>query len=335
LLYVLHGEDDFSRHQALEKIKVGVGDQTALATNTTVLDGQRVTVDQLRAVCEAAPFLAEKRLVIVHGLLERFESRPKPGRQPKGSAGRQDDTQTFTQYMGGIPESTLLILIDGRLKGANPLLRAVSSRARVMAFTPLKEARLRQWIQERVGQGGDSIAPGAVDMLVRFVGGNLWVMAGEIDKLVLYTSGRRIEEADVRRMVSYAQEASVFTMVDAILEFKAGPAEQLLERLLQQGAPPAYLLVMLSRQVRRVVQAKELVGQRRSEAEMMRRLEIPVDFALRRTLDQAAGYSMTRLKEVYHRLLEADLAIKTGRYDPELALNILLADLGQRTGAGG
>jgi DNA polymerase-3 subunit delta len=136
-------------------------------------------------------------------------------------------------------------------------------------------------------------------------------------------------------MVSYAQEASVFTMVDAIPEFKAGPAEQLLERLLQQGAPPAYLLVMLSRQVRRVVQAKELVGQRRSEAEMMRRLEIPVDFALRRTLDQAAGYSMTRLKEVYHRLLEADLAIKTGRYDPELALNILLADLGQRTGAGG
>ena len=43
------------------------------------------------------------------------------------------------------------------------------------------------------------------------------------------------------------------------------------------------------------------------------------------TVDEkdAAG----RLKEVYHRLLEADLAIKTGRYDSELALNILAAEL--------
>ena len=39
---------------------------------------------------------------------------------------------------------------------------------------------------------------------------------------------------------------------------------------------------------------------------------------------------MGRLREVYHTLLDADLAIKTGKYDGELALNILIADLCQR-----
>ncbi|MFC1942384.1 hypothetical protein ACFLWU_04110, partial [Chloroflexota bacterium] len=46
--------------------------------------------------------------------------------------------------------------------------------------------------------------------------------------------------------------------------------------------------------------------------------------------DQANKYSLARLKEVYHRLLEADLSIKTGKYDGELALNILIAEVGQR-----
>ncbi|MFC1931727.1 hypothetical protein ACFLXJ_05975 [Chloroflexota bacterium] len=80
---MLYGEDDFSLHQSLEEIKRDIGDQTTLEANTTVFDGQQVTVDQLSTVCEAMPFLAEKRLVIIQGLLERFEDRGKFGRQKK------------------------------------------------------------------------------------------------------------------------------------------------------------------------------------------------------------------------------------------------------------
>ena len=50
---------------------------------------------------------------------------------------------------------------------------------------------------------------------------------------------------------------------------------------------------------------------------------------MRKTLEQADRYSWERLKEVYYKLLEADLSIKTGRFDGELTLNILLAELCQ------
>jgi len=155
-------------------------------------------------------------------------------------------------------------------------------------------------------------------------------MANEIDKLALFASGRRIEEEDVKLVVSYAQEANVFAMVDAVLEFRAGVAEQLLQKLLQRGAAPAYLLVMLSRQVRMIVRVKELRNQRKSEMEIQDKLGLTSEFALRKTSEQAGRYSLARLKEVYHRLLEADLSIKTGKYDAELALNILIAELCQR-----
>ena len=131
------------------------------------------------------------------------------------------------------------------------------------------------------------------------------------------------------KVVSYAQESNVFAMVDAILEFKPGLAEKLLQQLLREGAAPAYLLFMLWRQVQMIVRVKELRSRGEPEAEIQDRLGLPSEFTLRKTIEQADRYPLPRVKEVYHKLLEADLAIKTGKYEGELALNILIAELGQ------
>jgi len=332
LLYILLGQDDFSRRQALEEIKKGMGDQILLATNTTTLDGQQLTLDQLRAVSETVPFLAERRLVIVNGLLGRFEPKSKSRRQGKTASivNQQNEYKSFGAYITQIPDSTTLMLIDGRIGSSNPLLREISAKAQIKSFPRLKNARLRQWIGQRVKQEGGSISPEAMELLTKLIGSELWIMASEINKLVLFTSGRRIEEEDVKRLVSHAQEANVFAMVDAILVFKAGVAEQLLQRLLEGGAAPAYLLVMLSRQVQMIVRAKELRNRGESESEIQDKLGLTAEFALRKVLEQADRYPMRQIVEVYHKLLETDLSIKTGRYSGELALNLLVADLCQR-----
>ncbi|MFB0559575.1 MAG: DNA polymerase III subunit delta [Dehalococcoidales bacterium] len=332
MLYILSGQDDFSLRQSLEGIKRNLGDQTMLATNTTTLDGQQLTLDQLRTVCETVPFLAEKRLVIVRGLLERFEPRGKSGRQKKitPETDRKDEYKSLGAYMGKLPDSVVLVLIEGRIGSNNPLLRELSNKAEVRSFPMLREAKLRQWIQRQVTDEGGSISPQAVELLIRLVGGDLWTMSNEINKLVLFTSGRCIGEEDVKMVVSYAQQTNVFAMVDAILAFKAGVAEQLLQQLLQRGAAPAYLLVMLSRQVQMIVRAKELRKQEAPKLEIQNKLGLTSEFALDKTLEQASRYPLERLKQVYHRLLEADLSIKTGKYDGELALNILIAEIGQR-----
>jgi len=332
LLYILLGQDDFSLRQSLEEIKRGIGDQTLLAANTTTLDGQQATVDQLRTVCETVPFLAEKRLVIVKGLLERFEPKSKPRRPKKSTSAsnQQNEYKSLVAYISKIPDSTMLVLVDGRIRSDNPLLRELSAKAKVMSFPRLSGTRLRQWIQRRVMEEGGSISPQAVDLMAKLVGSDLWIMSNEINKLILFTSGHRIEEENIKTVVSHTQESNVFAMVDAILEFKAGTAEESLQQLLQRGAAPAYLLVMLSRQVQMIVRTKELGKQGKSKIEIQNRLGLTSEFALNKTLEQADRYPLERLKDIYHKLLEADLAIKTGKYDGELALTILIAELCQR-----
>ncbi len=261
-------------------------------------------------------------------MLERFESKGRPGRQQKTRrTGQADESKSLGDCINKMPDSTVLVLLEGSLANNNPLFKELSDRAVVKTFPLLKSDKLRQWVQRRVKEEGGSISPQAVDLLTRFVGGDLWIMASEINKLVLFAAERRIEAEDVEAIVSYAQQTSVFAMVDAVVEFKAEMAQRLLQQLLQRGAAPAYLLAMLSRQVRMIVRARELKKQRKSGVEIQNKLGLRQEFALRRTLEQAGRYSLPRLKQVYHRLLEADLSIKTGKYDAELALDILVAEL--------
>ncbi|UCB43395.1 MAG: DNA polymerase III subunit delta [Dehalococcoidales bacterium] len=332
MLYILTGPDDYSLGQSLEKLKGSIGDPEALAVNTTVLEGQQVTIDQLRSVCEAAPFLAEKRLVIVKGLLQRFQPPGRQGRQGRGrkTSIQPDGYEALASYINTVPDSTILVLVEDEIKGTNPLFRTLSNKAKVHSFPLLRDGKLKQWVQGRVKEEDGSITPQAVELLARLVGSNLWVMSSEIDKLLLFTSGRHIEEEDIKQVVGYTQQTSVFAMVDAIVESRIKVAEQLLQELLQQGASSSYLMVMLARQLRLIVRTKDIQTARMSPNELRNRLNLTSEFVARKTLEQARRYSLPRLKQVYQQLLETDLAIKTGKYEPELALNILVAELCQR-----
>jgi len=244
LLYILSGEDDFSVHGALEEIKKGLGDRDMLSANTTVLDGAQLTTDELQPVCATVPFLAENRLVVVKGLLGRFEPKAGGGGRKKAAAkaSRKDECQAFAGCLTETPDSTVVVLVDGKLGGANPLRKALAGKATLKNYPRLRKPELKDWIEKRVKLGGGDISPMAVGLLVSHVGGNLWAMSSEIEKLLLFASGRGIEAEDVEKIVSHAREVNVFAMVDAILEFKARAAEQSLHSLLQRGAAPGYLM---------------------------------------------------------------------------------------------
>jgi DNA polymerase-3 subunit delta len=199
MLYILTGPDDFSHTEALAEIEKGLGDASMLTSNTSVFDGRKVTPGELAAVCQAMPFLAEKRLVIVEGLLGKFDSKAQTGKSRKTakSAPRQNDCESMAAILADLPESTVLVLIEEEVGKGNPLYAHISSKARVSSFSLLKGEKLSQWIKKRVAREDGRISSSAVSLLAKQVGGDLWVMAGEIGKLTMYALGRQIEEDDV------------------------------------------------------------------------------------------------------------------------------------------
>ncbi len=335
MFYILYGKDDFSLQQKLEEIKQELGSPEMLAVNTSVLDGQQLGLSRLIDACSAVPFLCPSRLVIVNGLLGRFEqksgSRQRVTRSKMKLNSGLEEWMGLADYVRQMPATTVLILVDGELnerKAANRLLKSLAPLAEVVTFSQFKDKDLSDWIQNRVRQGGGTISPGAIGLLIGLVGADLWTMSSEIDKLLAFCSGQPITEDSVRQLTSYAREANIFALVDAILEGRRKVAQQSLHRLLQEGVAPPYVLAMITRQLRLIVMAKEL-GRGLFQPEIRDRLESTSDYGLEKALKQARAYTFERVKSAYHRILEADIAIKTGKYDGDLALDLLVIELCQ------
>ena len=331
-LYIFYGEDDFSAREALGQLKAELGASEAMDPNTTVLDGRQLPFGQLTMLCDTLPFLAGRRLAVVEGLLGRFEDRPdrRPGPRASRAGGARElgEWAGLADYVGMMPPSTALVLLDGRLSPRNPLLRQLRGVAQVRDFPPLRGAQLQDWIRARAVQVGGRIAPGAARLLANHVGGNLRLLHEETRKLALYAGARPVQEEDVRQLVSYAREASIFVLIDAMIERRRGDAMRSLQQLLKQGAAAPFIVTMLARQLRLMVQAKVLTEEGASDAELGAALGTPSEFVLRKTLQQSQAYTLPELKGLYQRLLEADLAIKTGAMiEEELTLEVLVAEV--------
>lgn len=327
MLYILYGQDDFSLNQAVGKIKAGLGDQEMVGANTTNLDGQHLSLGELRNKCDTAPFLSLHRLVLVGGLLGRFEVKQSKPRSRKGKSGNGlGEWEGLDSYIKQMPETTVLMLVDEEIKGNNPLLKKLGQLAEVKVFPLLKSEALRGWIRQRAKKEGGNITPQAVNLLAELIGGDLWAMDGEIQKLLLYSRERPVSEDDVKQLVSCIQEANVFALVDAVTEGRTELAQRILHRLYDEGMVPTYILVMITRQFRLIALARDL-GKGLSRPQIQDRLGLKSSYSLDKTLSQAKLYDFERVKRAYDRLLETDLAIKTGKYSDKLALELLVTEL--------
>ncbi len=321
MIHVLYGADNFSLQKALDEIKGTLGDRESLALNTTFLDGRRLTPAPVIEACNTIPFLANWRLVIVEGLLERFEPAAT-GKRPEVS-----EWQALVDFLPAKPSSTVLAFIDGKLTRANPLLRKLGKLATMAEFPPLRGPALTAWIAARAKAQGSAMSPRAARLLALTAGDDLWVLSSEIEKLSLYALGRRIEEEDVQLVTSSVREVSIFNVIDAMADKRLPAAMQMLHQLLIEGTAPTHLLTMMSRQVRLMVIAKDFGRTRPSPEEQRRQLGVSANYPLQRLLEQSARHSLDRLMDIYQRILDTDLAMKTGKWSDELALDLLMVEV--------
>ena len=320
--HLLYG-DSFLVSRQLKRLTAESGAESLLEANRHQLTGGQLNLSELLAVCNALPFMDSCRLVVVTGLLGALEGRGGRGRGAR-SLGEWDKLAESIPLM---PDTTLFFLVDGPIADSNPLLRSLRSAAQVQHLPAPTGEALARYVKELAQDKGAGINPAAIRTLTDLIGNDLWTLDRELEKLSLYAAGRNIEEADIQDMVSQVREASIFNAVDAVIDGRPEVALRLLQRLRQDGAALPYIISMVERQLRLVCLALYWTEQRVPPQELPGKLGVP-PFVARKTAEQARRNTWPDLDRRYQRLLEADLAFKTGRVESEdLALELLVVDL--------
>jgi DNA polymerase-3 subunit delta len=337
MFYIIYGDDNYRCHEALSDIKAGLGSPDMVSVNTTTLDGRKLTARELSEVCDVVPFMSPARLVIVDGLLKRFQAGEKQSRSNGNGNGNGDEGgspalkewQNIAAYIKTMPQTTTLVLFETDLdaKTSNPLLKALTPIAdKALQLNEIKGKELTGWIRAYTVNNGGKMSVSAVNLLADYIGGDLWSLAGEINKLITFCIGREITENDVKEITSFAREENIFALVDAVLEGRIKEAQHMLHRMLTYGTAPQQILAMIERQMVILLRVKDM-GQDVPMQEIKERLGLHPRYPLDKTLKQARAFNIARLRKAFHCLLDTDVAIKTGRYEDDLALDLMVIEL--------
>ncbi|MCA9869885.1 MAG: DNA polymerase III subunit delta, partial [Anaerolineae bacterium] len=309
--------------------------------STTWLDGRRTTTGEIRHHADAMPFLTPRRLVIVEGYLLQLRRRMRSSKGKTDDEGDDSDTpenlsaaaqdrEHLLAYLSEVPDTTDLVLVEATtVPGNDKLIKALKrlaneGRAAIVVCDAPAERDLPGWIIDRTRRKGGEIEAAAAYDLATSVGRNLMLLDNELDKLIAYRGGAGpIRKTDVRLMVPYTQEASIFDMVDAIGQKNSAEATRLLRELERDGAAPLYLLAMIVRQFRILVQVTDLQDSGLDKYEIGSKIGLH-HYPTGKAMQQSRRWRMDALLAAYDRLLETDLAIKTGKLPDDLALDLLV-----------
>ena len=137
MIYSLSGDDDFTIRETLAGMKEGVGTPDVRDVNTVTL-GANVSLDEFTANASTVPFLADKRLVLVEGLLGRFErTGGPPFPAPVRTARRSFRSGSICRWCSRTcPIRRDVVFIDGRLSPSNPLLKLIQELVTAKTFHP-------------------------------------------------------------------------------------------------------------------------------------------------------------------------------------------------------
>lgn len=229
-VYLFTGDNRFA---LLEKAKAWKDqfEKKHGAENLLVLDADKLRMRELLDEVSVAPFIAEKRLVMVRGV-------PKM-------------TKDEVQSIDHVKHSDIVLVfveskLDKRLGGTKELL----SSATVEESKYLSPSALRSWVKGIINDHGSSIDAHALDRLIEMVGEDQSFLYQEACKLALYRHGESITVDDIDTLVLCSVEKEVWALMDLIGQRKKNEALAYIGKLLQQGDSAhglwAILLWMLS-----------------------------------------------------------------------------------------
>ncbi len=319
MIRVLHGEDEYSSSEELARIRASAGPEEVRDPNTTVFEGRSYKLSDVMGAAQVVPFMADRRVVIVYGALERMQKRDK-------SLG--DEWRNLAESLSGLPATTELVFVESiSLRDNGLALKSVGPSARVQEFRKKRRGELEMWIRDRFVHHDASSTRDAVARIAWLAGSDIRLLDQEIKKLALYAGDREVTHEDVDLMVPDAREANIFAAVDAVLERRPAVAMKLLYSLLSGGSSVQSILSMLARQVRLLILTIELRQQGVQQDELGKRIGLTNQYALDKTMRQSANFGTDHLANILRRLLAADLAIKQGQMDERLAVEILVGEL--------
>lgn len=305
-VYLLCGEERYLRKQYKDKLKDALcasGD----TMNSHYYEGKNVPVGEIIDLAETLPFFAERRVILIEnsGLFK--------------SGGEQ-----MAEYINAQNESTVFIFVESEVDKRSRLYKIVGSKGSIIEFTAQDENTLKRWVAGILKREGKMITENTAQLFLTKTGTDMENIYMELEKLICYCMDKEVVSSeDVEAICTVRITNHIFDMVDAIANKRSKDALQLYYDLLALKEPPMRILFLIARQCNILLQVKEMKSKGVSNKDMASAVGVPA-FALNKYMVQAGKFKSSVLKGAVIKCVEAEEAVKTGRMNDVMSVEMLL-----------
>ncbi len=311
MLYLFHGEDDFLSSQKLSEWKnIFVSKHGDF--NLSYFDESNFDFGEMINSIKASPFLGEKRLIVLDGLL---------------GAWKKEDKEKFEKVIGEIPETTIVLFYENeKLDSRNSLLKHFR-KENIKNHQAMDELKLNAWMAVKFQETGYIVEPQALKALTTMTGSNTRQIYNEIGKLMAYRfEEKKITADDVRELTIAHENTNIFDFTGALARKDLKTAQKILKNIFDSGKETYIILSLIAGQFRNLLALKIAREEKISSDEVAEKLKIH-PYPLKLAGQQLHHFTMERLKEIYSLIAATDLAIKTGEMEERLALDLLVVKI--------
>lgn len=326
MIILFYGPDSYRSREKLNQIIEKYKQSDSTQSGLFVFNEENFTLENFTHAVVAQSFFSAKKLLVIKNIFQ--EKFPKDAKQKlieylKEHKALSSDKDTVIVFWHG----DTIKASDALYK----LLAKKDSAVKKQEFKKLSENELRKWIRGRIS-ASVTIHESALSNLILYTAGDLWRVNSELQKLMYYKGKEEIRLEDVDAMVSGNAQLNVFQAIDALGGNNWQKAIKNFRLLLDKGEDPLYLFSMIVYQLRNLINVKSIAEHDPTlpSSAMARQLKMH-PFVAQKTLQQARMFSLAQLQNVYARLLEYDLKIKTGKTEPALAIDLIIYSFAENT----
>ena len=303
MVYLLYGTNDFAIQKEIEKITKDFDKMNISKYDLTEDDIKDVISD-----AETFSMFADSKVVIAENAAIFTSS---------GSG----DLETLENYLADINPNTILIFTvnEEKVDERKKITKKIKKDYKLISFnqneTP--NSLVRNLLNDY------NITSSNINLLIDRVGTNPLILENEVNKIKLYKDDKTVTKEDIINLTTKRPEIDIFKLIEDIVMKNKDEALEIYNEMLKVNEEPLKIVILLASQFRLMYQAKELAKKGYSEKNISEVLKVH-PYRVKLALQKGKKYKAETLLNYLNALADIDIAIKTGKTDKNLALELFL-----------
>ncbi|MCR4721123.1 MAG: DNA polymerase III subunit delta [Lachnospiraceae bacterium] len=309
-IYLLYGSETYLVRYCVRMLKkAALGSDENAGMNLDSYNDQNFDFKALAESAETIPFFASYRVILID------------------ECKLSENTDAFISLLETMPDSTLIIMTEKSVDKKTKLYKAVAKYGYACDLSEITDQNRADFITREFRKYGKSISSSDAYYFMEYVGGDLYNLMNEADKVASLTEGRdRITRSDIEEVCFMQTENKIF---DIMGEISVGHTENVMEicaDLMYLKENPMKILRLLANEYLRLATLKELKNKGLSAGSIAQITKTP-EWLAKKRLGLAARMDTKKIKKGIELIGDTEQKVKSGDLDMQTGLEIMLAEL--------